>query len=81
MSPQPSIMHVSAYNNFPRLASRISWLNRNSWARSSTNPVYMRMPALRQSRTPETKVARVEPGLYVVRTPRPTAIPMGVVMP
>src|SRR6266852_2903788 len=81
MIPAPRNMQASAYKSFPRLASRISGLNKNSWARSSTNPVYSKIPALNESRTPETKVASVEPGLYDARTPRPTAIPIGVVMP
>jgi hypothetical protein len=29
---------------------------------------------------PETVVARIESGLYVVRTPKPKAMPSGVVM-
>src|SRR6266702_1334032 len=81
MTPQPRNTQLSAYKSFLLLASRISRLNRNSCASSSTNPVYMRIPALIASRMPETAVARVEPGLYVVRTPRPTAMPSGVVMP
>lgn len=39
------------------------------------------MPALNESSTPETMLAVALSGLYVVRTPSPAAIPMGVVMP
>lgn len=41
----------------------------------------MRMPALNESNTPLTIDAVAVPGLYVLLTPRPTAIPMGVVIP
>ena len=39
------------------------------------------MPLLNASRMPETRFAVVLSGLYVSRTPRPAAIPMGVVTP
>ena len=50
-------------------------------ARTSTRPVYSRMPELIESKMPLTIDAVVLPGLYVVRTPRPTAMPKGVVDP
>lgn len=49
--------------------------------RTSTRPVYIRIPALIESITPLTSDAVALPGLYVVRTPRPAAIPIGVVRP
>ena len=39
------------------------------------------MPALSESMTPLTIEAVVLPGLYVSRTPKPAAIPIGVVIP
>ena len=49
--------------------------------RTSTRPVYNRIPELNESRTPLTMFAVLLFGLYVVRTPRPAAIPIGVVRP
>lgn len=48
---------------------------------TSTRPVYNRIPALSESSTPLTMEAVVLPGLYVLLTPRPTAMPNGVVIP
>ena len=81
MSAQPAHMHPTAYNTLPLLASRISRLKRKSCASSSTSPVYIKIPALVASRIPETILASALPGLYEVRTPRPAAMPMGVVNP
>ena len=55
--------------------------NRKSLASSSTRPVYIRIPALIESSTPLTTLAVKELGLYVVRSPRPMAMEMGVVRP
>lgn len=49
--------------------------------RTSTNPVYTKIPALTASSTPLTMLALALPGLYDSRTPRPIAMPRGVVMP
>ena len=48
---------------------------------TSTIPVYMRMPELNESKIPLTIDAVVLFGLYEDLTPRPMAIPMGVVNP
>ncbi|KAL9114820.1 MAG: hypothetical protein Q9187_007396 [Circinaria calcarea] len=50
----------------------------NSWAISSTKPVYSSMPALVESKTPLTIKAVCDPGAYVFLTPSPIAIAMGV---
>ena len=81
ISPAPASIQQHAYANLPLLASRIPGLNKNSCAINSTKPVYINTPALNESMMPETAEALAEFGLYVVRTPRPAAIPMGVVKP
>lgn len=48
--------------------------------RTSTRPVYKRIPALSESMTPLTIDAVALLGLYVSRTPRPMAIPTGVLI-
>jgi hypothetical protein len=45
---------------------------------TSTRPVYRRIPALNASRTPETALATALLPLYVPRTPRPMAMPIGL---
>lgn len=47
---------------------------------TSTIPVYSKIPALKESIIPLTMDAVVLFGLYVLRIPRPAAIPIGVVM-
>ena len=59
-------------------ARRIVSLNMNSCAMSSTSPVYIRIPALILSKTPFTIKLVWEPGMYVSRIPRPTAMAIGV---
>ena len=48
---------------------------------TSTKPVYISTPALSESKIPLTIDGVVLSGLYEVLTPRPMAIPMGVVIP
>ena len=43
--------------------------------------MYIRILALRVSRIPETRLAWTELGVYIMRVPRPIAIPIGVVTP
>ncbi len=58
-----------------------SGLNKKSRASSSTNDVYIKIPADIASSTPLTTFAVKLPDSYVYRTPRPTAIAIGVVRP
>jgi hypothetical protein len=57
----------------------VTW-NVNKW-QTSTSPVYISTPAEKESMTPLTIAAVVDPGLNELLTPRPTAIPNGVVKP
>lgn len=66
ISPAPRIMHPREYSSFGRGWRCTSGLNTNSCARSSTRPVYRRMPALTASKQPLTADAVVLLGLYVV---------------
>jgi hypothetical protein len=79
MMPAPRKTQINM--NTSRLLSFVrKGLKMKSLANSSTSPVYIKMPADMESRTPLTTFAVEEFGLYVVRTPRPIAMARGVVI-
>ncbi len=80
INPTPRTTQAYAESCIPRPAFRISGLNMNSCATSSTSAVYMRMPPLMASNTPLTTLLVAASRASDLLATRPIPMAMGVLM-